>query len=249
MQLNTEITILAQMGEKQFSETGIESDGLLVAGINHELGLLVLAAADEESYKQNSAYKAIEIMMDDMSFNLSVNAGNSGKITSAVTQCMHESIDNINEYLFSQFQASALSSDMGGVDLSAIQIQQNVISCCQLGEIQGFKFSDNQLSKLGAAEQDKLRLGTHNSLTVNIVEHGIRQGDILILTTEQVMTKIGEEFIRVTTSRFSDNLEMLLRQLNTRALHNGLEQNPVIILCRIERSQTQKSGWLSRFGK
>ena len=234
--LKKPITMLAQTEKGQFSEQGIHSCTDQVIGINPGLGLMVLAQVDSHEDK-TAAHKAVEIMLDDMQLNLS---------SSTAKHCLSESVDNINEYLCLQAESTELMYSNKGVDLSAIQIGKNGISSCSLGKLSSLKFSANELQFLGDESATQNKLGVDVSLQASIVEQGFIEGDILFMSSSTLINQLGQDFIRITLSRFNDNLEMALRQINTRAQRHGLKLIPAVIVCRRNQHIGASRSWFNK---
>jgi len=245
MNLKESIKLVAQLGNELFSEKSIQVFANDVVGINPELGLMVLAASSNQG-DSTTASKSVEIMLDDMQLNLNSTRQDSPHIASVVSRCISESLENINEYLYFQAQRSTSIETDRGVDLSVIQILPNTISCGNIGNLNCVLFSNSEMVKLNNESMAEQKLGIKSSLQSKIIEHDFAVGDILILSAPELMSRLGEEFIRVTLSRFDENLEMAIRQINTRALHHGFKHKPTLILCRKIHSIEASRSWFNK---
>jgi len=245
MKLKESIDIVAQLGNEHFSEKNIQVDANNVVGINPELGLMVLAVSSSQS-NSTAASKSVEIMLDDMELNLRSTRKDSRQNTSVVSRCISESLDNINEYLCFQAERGASTETDRGVNLSVIQIQPNTISCGNIGNLNCVLFSNSEIVMLTNESMMEQKLGIKTSLESKIIEQDFAVGDILILSTPELMTQLGKDFIRITLSRFNENLEMAIRQINTRALHHGFKHKPTLILCRKIRSIEASRSWFNK---
>ncbi len=245
MNLKQSITIVAQIDNEQFSDKNIQVFAHDAVGINPQLGLMVLAASADQG-DSDAAAKSVEIMLDDMELNLKPTRQESRHIASEVSRCIAESLENINEYLCFQTERIASIETDRGINLSVIQIQPNSISCGNIGNLNCVLFSNNEIVMLNNDPVAEQKLGVNTSLQSKITEHDFVVGDILILSSPELMTQLGEDFVRVTLTRFNDNLEMAIRQINTRALHHGFKHKPTLILCRKTHSIEASRSWFSK---
>jgi hypothetical protein len=246
-----DISYLAQTAEGQLLEQGITGSGHLALVIDSERGLIALAEGESESA---NPIQAIEILTDDMQLNLPSSEKLDDKTdTLQATQCLGESYENINEFLINNHAESDQHDQQKAVALAAIQFVNRKLGCAVVGEFSCLKFSGEKMVVMNELYEVNLKgdraLGLRTDFQMNMTEYMVESGDIILLTTLEVMQSVGEEHIRLTLTRFPDNLEMALRQINTRASRRGLQHKPVLILARIEEPVASKSGWLSRFGK
>lgn len=243
MKLNDRVTLFAQTKTGQITDEGIHSSGRELLGLSAELGLLVLA----QGYPA-SAQISLEILLDDMSLNQPAIDVNSSQAGAEAALCLSESLDNINEYLNSQTdtQTDDLAAEQGGVAMAAIMLLGNQLSCVQLGVLCCLRYSAEQLQAVTKESAVPDQLGQGQSIHPSILQHELVEGDIFILTTNKFVQEITLEFMRLTLSRFSDNLDMAMRQINTRALRNGLAQKPDIVLCRIDPISDSSKSWLGK---
>jgi len=245
MKLKESIELVAQLGNEQFSDKNIQVAENEAVGINPELGLMVLAVSSSQN-DSTAASKSVEIMLDDMELNLKSTSQDSRHIASEVSRCISESLDNINEYLCFQAERNASFETDRGVDLSVIQIQPDTISCGNIGNLNCVLFSNNEIVMLNNESMAEQKLGINTSIESKIIEQDFAVGNILMLSAPELMTQLGEDFIRVTLSRFNENLEMAIRQINTRALHHGFKHKPALILCRKIHSIEASRSWFNK---
>ena len=69
MNLLKNFEITGQLSGQPITELSIQHADDLVLGLQQNIGLIVLAS-DANSSDQSTAHKAVEIMFDDMAFNL-----------------------------------------------------------------------------------------------------------------------------------------------------------------------------------
>ena len=226
------INLLAQQDEQLISEPGLHraASGALCMESN---GLLALATGD-------NAALSLEVLQDDMALNLAQALQQSGGAVSGVTQCLSESLDNIHEFLLQKKSG-------GAVDLAVIQLGQKHFSAFVSGEICGARFRGDDVKLLCDNAQRQPRAGSAETFQPQMLELDFIPADILLLTTHPVFDVLEADFVRLTLARFNDNLHMALRQLNTRAMRNGLPQKPDLLLCRIDQAaQHAGSSWFKR---
>jgi hypothetical protein len=240
MNLNERVTFLAQLESGLYKDDGIQSSAQQAAGINIQAGLLVLAQGEPELSRQ-----AIEILTDDMQLNLVPQPGNKQPANYRAKLCLQESLLNIHEYLLPRLSVNTSSGLQQRVELGILQLVENSLICSSLGALSCLKYSEKQILELSNRSSTKGRLGRDKTIQPFILEQDLQAGDILMLAHEHFLKDISLEFIRLTLSRFSDNLEMALRQINTRHARNGASRKPALIVCRVDQLMPQKRGWLN----
>jgi hypothetical protein len=226
------ISLLAQQDEQLISEPGLHA-GAHSASCFEAGGLLALASGEHGAI-------ALEVLQDDMSLNLAQALQQSGGAVGGASQCLGESLDNIHEFLQQKQSRS-------GVDLGVIQLAQKHFSAFVSGEICGARFRGDMIKLLCDNAQSQPLPGAQGAFTPQLVELDFQPADILLLTTQQAFDALESDFVRLTLARFNDNLHMALRQLNTRAMRNGLSRKPEMLLCRIDKpAQASNPGWFKR---
>lgn len=243
MSSSDQFEIVGQISGQPLTLSNTQSNDQIAIGLEQELGLFILAH-DPFSSDQSIAKKSIDILFDDMGFNLD---GHSDLDKEKVSNCLHESIDNINEYLIEQNQLTSDEITRKGISLASIQNHHKGISCSMHGDVCGLKLSNEEITFLSSKISSTKALGTNPKLTFAISEFDINEGDILFLSTFSFAEKIDHEFIRLTLSRFSHNLNMASRQIHSRASQNKITENISFVICRKNPSSNEKKGWLSKF--
>lgn len=247
MNLKDNVSILAQTESGQLlTDDCVQTSEPDIMAINSELGLLVMAKNEQLLDDSSNAAKAVEILLDDMESNMpSIMRGVGNKVSdSASTLCLRESADNINEYLFGQNGSIGIAGK--GVALAALQFELNQFSCIVGGSYSILLEQEGSLKNLTVGVQSAVYLGQSIDFEVTIVEQNITQGDLIIMMDSTDLEKISQDFLRITISRFKEEPEMLLRQINMRAQQNGLTRKPVFIMALIKPVSTPKKGWLNR---
>jgi len=238
---NYEIT--GQIEGQPITDSAIQSSDAITFGLQHELGLLIVAK-DSNTNDQAAAVKTIEIMLDDMSFNLSAQT----KLTSdQISNCLHESVENINDYLLEHNQLNAEDISTKGISLTAIQLNPRGIHCCMHGDTCCLKLSNDSLEFLGSKVSKAKSLGINSALTFTISEHAMDMNDILFLSSYSLVDELGQDFIRMTLARFTDNLYMAIRQINARATQKNILPHASFLLCRKTSATTENKSWFNTF--
>ena len=239
------LKVMAQTHSGWVFDEGIQISHQQVLTVEKNLGLLALSSA--EAVEQGSAaHMTLQILVDDMQVNLPGAEESKGESRSAASVCLLESVDNINEYLFNQ-QSTAGSQK--AVSLSAVQFQVGQVSVLTGKGLCVLLFHQGDIIHLGDQSLLPQKLGVSSTFKGDIIEHEVVKDDVVMVLADSYYQAIGDEFLRVTLSRFADNLAMAFRQINTRVAHKGLPQKPALILARIEQNPEKQGGWLNRFSK
>ena len=241
------LSVLAQTHSGWVFDEGVQISETEVLGIEKNIGLLAMAHANDTG-EGSPSHIAIQIIVDDMQVNLPMAQEQGDGSRSPASQCLFESIDNINDYLYSENQDQT-GSGFKGISLCAVQFLMGQLSCICSKEMIVLQLHDGELTSLTQQSEESSRLGRSRTPKVEIVQHSISSDDIVIILNRNLYKSIEHEYLRVTLSRFGDNLAMALRQINTRAVHKGNTLKPAILLARINTEQEKSGGWLKRFGK
>ncbi len=243
-------TYLAQTAEGEVFSDGMELSNQVGIAIDPEQGLLVLSQGCSDIANPQ---QVMEILMDDMKVNLPPLESRDGSSdTELASRCLAESYENINEYLLDSPRANE-NPEKNCVALASIQLVNHRLSCAVVGDFCCLNYCAEKITTLNDIYDTHLRgdsaLGLKTDFQMNITQHEILSGQVVFMAPLEVVQTVGEEHIRLTLSRFHDNLEMALRQINTRAAKRGLGSKPSLIFARVESSLKPKKGWLSRFRK
>ena len=242
-------TFWVQMRSGELLRDGIEQSSDTAIGVNRQQGLIVLSrglVADP-----SDAYKATEILLDDMRMNLtSMYSGNRGWEVSAASACLVESLDNINDYLREQHaNQSTVFDNATGVSLCALQLMSDHFSVVTGDHYHCLLLRRGKAEIISAAQPSRQGIGMATDFAARAEEHGFEEGDLLVLMPAREMQVVGEDFVNVTLARFADHPEMALRQINARANRENLPHKPAMAIVSINRKVPKKQGWLGKFGK
>jgi len=232
------ITLLAQQNGELLSADGLYAGSNSALCLDGARGLLALSMGDSPAL-------ALEVLQDDMSLNMQQALQLVSGSASGVSLCLQESLDNINEFLYHK----RTDTDQG-VELGVLQLGNNQLSAYVCGAICAARWRADRLKMICDNVQDQPLPGRQPALKPQLIELDFQVDDLLLLTTQSVFNTLEADFIRLTLARFHDNLHMALRQLNTRAMRNGLAEKPLLILCRIENAiKSGGSNWFKRLRK
>ena len=226
------LTVIAQNGDAEMITQGIAVATVGAVGLDLQQGLVVLAHNSEQN--QDDARLAVEILLDDMQLNLP-SVLQESESASAASGCLKESVDNINEYLLTKNAQQSPEIGHSSVSLIAIQFLKGQFSVLGTGDYNCLLLRQQKLSTLldDVSKQESL-LGVRTEISVRNTNAWFKAGDVMVLLHPSVLDAVGEEFVRVTLSRFADNLDMAIRQMNTRVAHAGLSHRPQLIICHIK---------------
>ncbi len=198
--------------------------------------------------ENSPAHIAMKILMDDMQTNIPQFTSDldDSKKSSMNVNCLQESLDNINEYLYSQVGILFESTSAVATQLSAFQYLNGYLSYILGAGIKCLLLRNNELKELSNVSSHLSgALGEKPLFESRAEEIKLNDGDILVIASAGDINTIEEDFIRLTLSRFPENLDTAIRQINTRASRSGMEDVPGIIFCCIDQGSNPKRGWLS----
>lgn len=239
---------LIQLPGGQMVSAGVHVLDDCVFGIG-QFPRLIAIAQPEDGVDVSAASTAIEIFLDDMQTNL-------GEHSETVVQtedknfaktCMQESFDNINEYLNRQARAKQVSDSDQLVAITALHIGSNYFHYYTIGCFGCYLSSGGKILNLGHKSEERFEiLGANPEFSSSVQTQDIYQDDLILVGRNSEIESVGLDFIRMTLSRFPDELDVVIRQLNTRALHSGLKHPPGWIIAKSQSKSAIKTGW---FGK
>lgn len=254
MALKQSIAILAQTSDGKLMNKGISDQGDNIIALDPELALLGLVR-DVSEEEAEAARLAVDILLDDMQINLNsaeFEKSSQWEQHSFAARCLQESYENINDFLIQQGQQQADKSSPPTVDLTALQFIYGQCSfilseaaCC-------LHFHDGDISSLmsdtpagNTVKTTHLGVSTDNAFEVGTFE--VSTDDLVMISSHELLKLLGQDFIRVTLSRFHDNAEMIIRQIISKAQRLGMSELPSIIIVTVLQTEPSKKGWLERF--
>ena len=235
MNSSSQISFLAQTDTGQTLHDGVIESEHCVIALNAELGLVALATGPTQTSR--STMKSIEILQDDMMTNLPA---------STAALCLAESLDNIHGYLQ---ETSELASTEAGISMIAVQLMNDQASVVTAGDFHCFCQHQDEFTRLLNGTEPSGALGISQAFSCKPVDHPLVKGDLIVLVTDTDLQRIGPDFLRLTLSRFTDNPQMALRQINTRLSRKQEEHKPALIFIHVESLPEEKGGWLNRWIK
>ena len=232
------ISIHIQLPDGRQVETAIHIHDSDVVGVSDSIALMVLAQSSSGS-EHSAALKAVEILIDDMQTNLSPTSRNTA------ATCLQESIDKVNEYLYQQHTDDRFAAADLVTSLIAIQYWEDSISWVITRNFDCLLLHAGKLVELNRVKVHSGLLGEDAKFYTHTLEHKVLPGDVLLMAKSDDIEALGQEFVGMAISRFSDNLDVALRQINHKASHNGFTLPPGLILARIDKTHEMRS-WVDR---
>ncbi len=225
---------------------------MYVAGIDPSLGLIAISSSRPGGIEISPARMAADILLDDMRTNIPqfVNEIADSKNSGRGVNCLQESLDNINEYLYGQVGVQYDSTSVVAAQLSAFQYLNGYLSYILGAGIKCLLLRNNELTELSnASSHISGALGEKPLLESRVEDIALAKDDILFIASVGDINTIEEDFIRLTLTRFPENLRTVLRQINTRTSRKGMKDIPGIIICRIDQETDLKRGWIDKLKK
>ena len=237
MNLQHNLSYLVQAPDGQSVTDGLLQSEQDVIAINPQNGLMTMA----EGHRQQDpmALRAVEVLLDDMALNLPKSG--------LASECLEESFDNINDYLLTLAQQPGQSQAEQGVSLIALQLMPEHLALSALGGYSCLYFSEGELKLI--LEGGQQQLGIDSEIKTASCQQVYAEGDQLLIVKTPDLGFIEQDYVRVTLARFEDNLQMSLRQISARAVNQGLQDKPSLLICRVHQDAQKGSGWLSRLRK
>ena len=245
------LTISAQMPDQMNFANDIYECAEFVAGIDQDIGLMAISTS-KPGIEVSPARTAMEILLDDMRINIPQFAEDAteSKFSALGVNCLQESLDNINEYLYNQVGVEFDSTAAVATQLSAFQYINGYLSYVLGSGVRCLLLRNNDLNELSNASSHLAgALGERPMFESRVEQEELSLGDILFIAASGDINSIGEDFIRITLSRFPQNLDTALRQINTKANRKGMTKIPGIILCRVNQETQFKRNWMGKLKK
>jgi hypothetical protein len=251
MNLQPSVSILAQAGEGDLISDGLIGYGSQWVAIDNQFSLFAVAE-DKGDEMGKAAQLSLEILLDDIQTNLS--SSGYGQATDdekhvLATRCVEESFENINDYLISQ-SSGGQSASSKGVALTVMQVIQGQCSVIQADEHCCLHFCEGKLNKLGhhnsSDNAHKTLLGLSESLPITSNQLTLNTNDLLLTCKHDLLKHVDEEFLRVTLTRFQDNLQMAMRQITSKAQRSGMQGKPLLVIMKINQLAEKPKSWFKR---
>ena len=247
MPTNLHLTIYTQLPDRQKVGEGMHVTKDYVIGTHNDPGLLAIAKG-QSLIDDSAAKKTIEILLDDMEVNLSATQTGLGRAKpgSFVKQCAQESVDNINEYLHFQFAKNQLSAQDAHTSLALIQFFEGHFGYVIMGGFSCLLLRQGELKALGLASDSSCSLGEKASFEKLSESIPAQLGDILVMAQKRDIHTIGMDYLRTTLSRFPNDIDRALRQINTLVARNKIDNEPGIVIARVDEQVINKRSWVDK---
>ena len=183
--------------------------------------------------------------------------------------CVQEAIESANQLVYKTAEANPDHRGMG-TTIVVLQFYNNTLSLAHIGDSRCYRIRNNKLEQLTrdhsllqelidrgfyTTEEAKKSmnknlvtraLGIDPVVTVDLQEDIAMKNDIYMLCSDGLTDLVEDEYIHLTITRFSDNLEEAAKQLITKANQNGGKDNISVMLCRINEDFSTKKDWFNR---
>lgn len=245
MAIQDDLTIVAQMPDQKDLQPGIHESVNQVIGLQPEIGLIAIST-NPTSSESSPARITMEILMDDMQTNIPQLKSqlDDADMASLGTDCLQESLENINEYLYEQTASRFDTTQSTIVNITALQYLNGHLSFIIGSREKCLLFRNNELRSISNSVSRPL--GGKPNYNSTVLHETMSLGDILFIAAIDDINALEEDYIRLTLSRFPENLDMVLRQLNTKISRTGARQIPGIIVCRINQECSLKKSWIGK---
>jgi len=222
---------LAQVETGQKLSSGLFEAEHGVCLIDDETGLAALAIGPAEH--STSPLKSVQILQDDMHTNLAQITAQEGLLESFTN--IHEYLQNTNEF-----------SDDHGIGLVALHAGAGEINVISSGGFQCLHVHNGQVSNLLKGEASFLQLGCRRFPALEQAHCEVDAGDLVVLISHADALRVGDDFMRLTLSRFADTPDVIVRQVNTRLSNRMQRKTPSMVCLRCESVSATKQGWFGQ---
>ena len=240
-----DLTIVAQMPDHKDLQPGIHENADQVIGLEPDLGLIAISTSPLGT-ESSPARVAMGILMDDMQTNIpqiKSQMADNGR-ASLGADCLQESLENINEYLYDQTASRFDTTQSTITNITALQYLNGHLSFVIASGEKCLLFRNNKLKSI--SDTVSRPLGGKPNYNSKVLYEAMSLGDILFIAAIDDINTLETDFIRLTLSRFPENLDMVLRQLNTKISRTGARQIPSVVVCRINQETSLKRGWIGK---
>jgi len=239
------LTIATQISGQQNPQPGIYETADQVIGFEPNIGLIAITT-NPLNLESPPAKIAMEILMDDMQTNIPQLKTKMSNADQAIlgANCLQESLENINEFLYEQTISQLSTPQSRTTSITALQYLNGYLSFIIGSGQKCLLFKNNQLKNISNAVSRPL--GGKPNYDSKVLQETMSFGDILFIAAIDDVKTMQEDFIRLTLSRFPENLDTVLRQLNTKFSRTGASQIPSIIICRINQKTGLKKTWIGK---
>ena len=90
-------------------------------------------------------------------------------------------------------------------------------------------------------------LGVEPEVTVDLIEETTEIGDIILICSDGLTDMLDDETIRLTLTKFADNLPQAVKALVEAANERGGKDNVSVVLARVDASFARNRKWFQRF--
>ena len=157
-----------------------------------------------------------------------------------------------------------------GTTVVACLLHEDILSIAYVGDSRLYRYRDNRLEQVtrdhslleeliarGHYTREEAvnlvrknivtrALGVEDNVAVDLIEDTLEVGDVLLLCSDGLNDMIDDEMIRLTLSKYADNVERAAKELIKLALENGGKDNVTVALVRVDASLMRSRRWFER---
>lgn len=242
-------------------------------GFKDEIGLIVLAdGMGGHLGGEVASSLSVELILNSVETELpSVNSGQVDASTGFTHEslCIEQAIEKANDLVYRKSSSEADLRGMG-TTIVVMLFYDNRFSLAHIGDSRCYRLRGSnfdQITKDHSLLQELVdrgfytpeeakkslnrnlvtkALGIDPTITPDIQEEMALKNDIYLLCSDGLTDLVDDEYISLTISKFSDNLEEAAKQLISKANQNGGKDNISVILCRVNDDFSESKGWFKR---
>ena len=242
-------------------------------GYDSALGLMVLADGmgghRGGEVASSMTVDTIIVQLQQQLPNIKPGQTDSKSGYSLESMCILEAIESANDLVFKAGDANPSHNGMG-TTIVTLHFYNNTLSLAHIGDSRCYRLRANafeQITKDHSLLQELVDRGFYTSeearssqnknlvtralgidplVAAEIYEDTVHINDIYLLCSDGLTDYVEDQFIYLTISRFSDNLEEAAKQLITKANQNGGKDNISVMLCRINDDFSVEHSWFNK---
>ena len=183
--------------------------------------------------------------------------------------CIKEAIESANDLVFKTGDENPMHNGMG-TTIIVLYFYNNSLSLAHIGDSRCYRLRANTLEQItkdhsllqelvdrgfytpeeARSSQNKnlvtRALGIDPLVAADIQEDTVQINDVYLLCSDGLTDYVEDEYIYLTITRFSDNLEEAAKQLITKANQNGGKDNISVMLSRIDDDFSIEQSWFNK---
>lgn len=185
------------------------------------------------------------------------------------TLMLKRAVESAHAAIYAAAQADAEHAGMG-TTLVAVLMYDDRMSVAHVGDSRLYRYrfgslqaltrdhslleelvASGQLSRAEATRTVRKNivtraLGVEPTVRVELIEHELAPGDVLLLCSDGLTDMVPDEKIGLSLRRYGDALNAAARDLIRQALESGGRDNVSVVLARVDRSFARGKPWVQR---